>query len=413
MAARLPVAGLALAFLVFYWWILRREFGERAAWCATLILGTSAGWFALSQVGVTDLPLTATFAAAMLLALPWIAKGDARALPATAALMGLAVLAKGLVPLVLGLPLLMRGRIRDLLRWRVVMPFLVIAVPWYVLCYLRNGRTFLDVFFWQHHFGRFTSNALQHAQPWWFYLPVLLAGLLPWSPLLGLAPRGWRDPRRAFLLVWLIFGLVFFSTAANKLPGYLLPLLPAATALMGIGFAEATAAGALIAACALLLIGYIYAAGVLPLAVALGLSRSYGFVAVRPWVLLLAIGIGATVWFLSRRRRRAEATAIIASLAAASLVYLKATVLPEVGRLASARGLWQQIAARRGDACIASLERNWRYCLNYYSEIPLPDCAREPKPLTVVQNKGESPTLSQAPSVDPSSPRVVPSPLNR
>ena len=67
LAPRLPVALLAAVFLVFYWWILNREFGCRAAWFAALILGTSAGLLAYSQAAVPDLPLTATFAAAMLL----------------------------------------------------------------------------------------------------------------------------------------------------------------------------------------------------------------------------------------------------------------------------------------------------------------------------------------------------------
>src|SRR6185503_1477890 len=76
LAPRLPVALLSLAFLGFYWWLLNREFGCRAAWFAALILGTSAGLLAYSQAAVPDLPLTATFAAAMLLTLPWIGKRD-------------------------------------------------------------------------------------------------------------------------------------------------------------------------------------------------------------------------------------------------------------------------------------------------------------------------------------------------
>jgi 4-amino-4-deoxy-L-arabinose transferase-like glycosyltransferase len=105
LAPRLPVAILSVAFLVFYWWILRREFGCRPAWFSTLILATSAAWIGFSQVGVTDLPLAATYSAAMLLALPWVAKRDTRLLPAAAVLLGLAVLAKSLVPLALAAPL--------------------------------------------------------------------------------------------------------------------------------------------------------------------------------------------------------------------------------------------------------------------------------------------------------------------
>src|SRR5581483_2564764 len=143
--------------------------------------------------------------------LPWIAKRDQRPLPAASALLALAVLAKGLVALVLALPVLLEvRRFRDLVRWRVLLPFLMVALPWYVLCYLANGKEFLDVFFWQHHFERFTSASLQHTQPWWFYVPVLAGGLLPWSPLLAAAALGgnWRDRRRVFLAVWLLFGFV-------------------------------------------------------------------------------------------------------------------------------------------------------------------------------------------------------------
>jgi 4-amino-4-deoxy-L-arabinose transferase-like glycosyltransferase len=68
LAPRLPIALLSVAFLALYWWMLRREFGDATAWFATLILSTSAGWWAYSQSGVTDLPLSAAFAAAMLLA---------------------------------------------------------------------------------------------------------------------------------------------------------------------------------------------------------------------------------------------------------------------------------------------------------------------------------------------------------
>src|ERR1700722_13827581 len=162
IAPRLPVVLMSVAFLALYWWILRREFGCLVAWSATLILSTSAGWWAYSQSGVTDLPLSATFAAAMLLALPWVARRDQRLLPYAAVMMGLAVLAKGPVPLVLAAPLALAWRsFRDLLRTRVLVPFLLSAFPWFVLCYLLNGAAFLREFFWLHNFQRFTNGSLQ------------------------------------------------------------------------------------------------------------------------------------------------------------------------------------------------------------------------------------------------------------
>jgi 4-amino-4-deoxy-L-arabinose transferase-like glycosyltransferase len=410
LAPRLPVALLAVCFLGFYWWILRREFGGSAAWLATLILGTAAGWVAFSQIGVTDLPLAATFSAAMLLALPWISKGDGRWLPAASALLGLAVLAKGLVPLVLALPLLgvplVRPRgWRDLIRGRVLAPFWIVALPWYVLCYLRNGRVFLDVFFRQHQFDRFSSAALQHGQPWWFYGPILLAGLVPWTPLLlVLARRGfWSDPRRLFLLAWIAFGLVFFSVAVNKLPGYVLPLVPAVSALMGIGLNEVSQARPWLAACALLLVAYPMAAQVLPAAVAMGLSHASRPPIQAAW--LLGVGAAALILWAPLARWRLAAAAALATCATAGIVYLKAVSLPNVSRLASARAIWSQIEPRAEEVCVDAIPRDSRYGLNFYSVAPLPDCNREPKPLMVRQPPGEppylAPLLQLAPAVSP------------
>ncbi len=402
LAPRLPVALLAVAFLGFFWWILNREFGCRAAWFGSLILGTSVAWLGFSQVGVTDLPLTACFAAAMLLALPWVARGETRLLPWAAAAMGGAVLAKSLVPLVLAAPLGLalftgRGKLRDVLRLRVAAPFVAVAVPWYALCYLRNGRIFWDTLFVQHQFGRFTSDALQHPGPWWFYVPVLAGLLLPWTPLLGLLARraAYRDPRRLFLLAWVLFGLVFFSAAANKLPGYVLPLLPAAAALMAIALDESPQARAWLAGCGALLAVFAIAAPVLADAVANGLSR-----APRPgfqWTWLLPVPVAALAWVAESRSRRVMATLWIAAGATAGVVYLKDATTPELDRLASARELWQSVAGRSGEVCVNSLKRDLRYGLNYYSGTPLPDCSQEARPLRIEQAPGMAPAVIAAP----------------
>ncbi|MBI1785838.1 fibronectin type III domain-containing protein, partial [Candidatus Sumerlaeota bacterium] len=84
----------------------------RAAAFATALLGTSAGWLAFSHIGATDLPLAATFSAAVLLSLGWVRAGETACLPKAAGALALAVLAKGLVPLVLILPVVWAGRRR-------------------------------------------------------------------------------------------------------------------------------------------------------------------------------------------------------------------------------------------------------------------------------------------------------------
>ena len=128
--------------------------------------------------------MAAAFSTAMLVSLRWVRGGSRRVLMPAAALLGLAVLAKGLVPLVLAAPLAWMGRkrIADLLRPAVVASFLAVALPWYLLCYARNGYRFIEVFFVEHQFGRFASEALGHPQPFWFYVPVVLAALFPWTP---------------------------------------------------------------------------------------------------------------------------------------------------------------------------------------------------------------------------------------
>jgi 4-amino-4-deoxy-L-arabinose transferase-like glycosyltransferase len=365
--------------------------------------------------------MAAAFSAAMLLALPWVGRRDARHLPVAAALLGLAVLAKGPVALVLAVPLCLRFRsARDLVQPRVVAPFLVVALPWYLLCYLRNGKVFLHDFFVVHNFERFTSNALMHVQPWWFYLPVLAGLLLPWFPLLFLLGRraAWRDPRRLFLLAWVVFGMVFFTAATNKLPGYLLPLLPAAAALMGLALNEAEAAhvGPLLACCAILLAAFPMAARMLPAALAAGLLKAPLPAFQATW--LLAGVVAATAWLLESRARRLAAVLLIAAGATAGTVYLKRVAAPELDRTVSARALWRQISGRADEVCVGQIERNWRYGLNYYSGTPLPECSEQTRPWCVHQSPGRPPDLAAAlPAAispfDPHPPRVVTFPFRK
>ena len=398
LAPRLPVALLSVAFLAFFFWIVRREFPPGCAWPATAILATCAGWLTYSQACATDLPMSAAFAAGMLLSLPWIAKGETKHLPWAGACFGLAVLGKGLVPLALAAPLAWFAVKRPRDWWKPALTFLLVAAPWYVLCTRANGRAFLDDFFLKHHLERFTSDAIQHVQPFWFYVPVLLLGLFPWSPGLALLARriNWTDPRRRLLVLWLAWGFVFFSASTNKLPGYLLPLLPAAAVLIALGLAESPRPQRWLAASAALLFFTPLVIQALPQALEEGLSRAslnprlllYGIPA-----LLLAAGIP---WL---DRRGALACAVAAT--ALAIIGLKVVALPEVDAHVSARPLWKQLAPHRSDTCVEDIHRAWRYGLNYYSVTPLPDCKDLPRDWHVVQSPPRQPTLVRVISGQP------------
>ncbi|MFN3322029.1 MAG: ArnT family glycosyltransferase [Bryobacteraceae bacterium] len=382
LAPRLPVALLSAAFLAFYFFLLRREFGPAAALYATAILATAAGWVAYSQVAVTDLPLAAAFSAALLLSLGWIERGGRARAALAGAFLGLAVLAKGLVPLALAAPLLWMARRpwRDL--WAPALAFLMVAVPWYAAVTLRHGGDFLDDFFWRHHFQRFASEALQHQQPFWFYVPVLVAGLFPWTPLLVLIrPQADRpDPRRRLLLLTVLWGFAFFSLSTNKLPGYLLPLFPSLCALLGLTLSERKHARLPLALSAFLL-GLVPLIGqILPQAVQAGLSRSEPD---RTALLFLLPALGIAV--LIARLRPATAVLLLAAASAAGVAWLKVCTFPALDAAASARPLWRVIAAQDQAVCVEPIHRNWRYGLNYYSNQPLPDCETTAAPRRVRQ----------------------------
>ena len=361
LAPRLPVAIASVAFLVYFFVVMRREFGPSAAWYSAAILATSAGWLAYSHIAITDLPMSAAFAAAMLDLLPEPAPLRSRF--RSGVLLGLAVLAKGLVPLALFIPALwfLRHRIRDLAI--VFAAATVVAAPWYVLVTLRNGKPFLEEFFWKHHFGRFLNSGLQHGQPIWFYVPVLLAGLFPWTPLLGLLFKRqlYHDRRALFLLAWFAWAFLFFSASRNKLPGYLLPVLPPLAALIGIALASGARARILLAACGLLFCIAPPLVEALPQALLSGISHVSLHFTLAGILACLALGAACAVG------RPERSVAALALFATATAVWVVWRVYPQLDRQLSGR----EIGAI---TCLPQTNRSQRYSIEYYTNRALPDC---------------------------------------
>ncbi len=376
LAPRLPIALLSAGFLVFLFLAVRRDFGARAAWFACAMLATSAGWLAFSHIAVTDLPLAVFFSAALLIALQ---PGRGRAV-AAGVFLGLAVLSKALVPLVLFLPALwfLRRRVAELAL--LCASAAAVSLPWFLLCYRRNGAPFLDDLIWKQHFARFLTVSLQHVQPFWYYAPVLIAGLFPWSPALALLfqRRLYTDDRLRALLATAVFGLVFFSASRNKLPGYLLPLVPALAILMGVALdrARTRAAGAVLAACGMLLGCLPAIREIIPQALLSGISH-VSFSLTLPAIALALLAIPC--WLLERRGLRAGAFSLAAMVIAGAFLVFVVEDLPGIDVAASARPLWRNRLSKANNPCVSNLNRGVHFGINYYASREIPDCP-PPKP---------------------------------
>ncbi len=394
-AARLPLAVASLAFLWFFHRTLAREFSSRVALAATGILATSAGWVAYSFASVTDLPMSAALGAAMLIGVfgPSAMPGSARK-PGiqgkwAGVFLGLAVLAKGFVPLVLIAPVFLIAR---RMRLGMIGGCVVIAAPWYVLCEWRNGPVFWNEFFWKHHVDRFLHPTLDHPQPFWYYLPVLLAGLFPWTPLAGLLfrPKTYNDERIRFLMLWLVFGLVFFSVAQNKLPGYVLPLLPALAIVLAVALDKTPAAGWWVGACVVLLIATPAIGALLPDALLSGVTSAHFAITrvARGWPFALAAaGVFWLAWLGKDEPGKREQAMLAAALAAlAAIAYFKITVLPVLDQRYSVRAFWRANESQIQSACVKNIgrdvRRDWAYGLNYYAGRALPECIGSVQPIT-------------------------------
>ncbi|HEX6896394.1 MAG TPA: glycosyltransferase family 39 protein [Bryobacteraceae bacterium] len=373
LAPRLPVAIASVGFLIFFFFVLRRQFGERAAFIASAMLATSAGWLVYSHIAVPDLPMSVAFSAAMLAVMP---SASPRRAAAAGLLLGLAILAKGLVPVVLLVPAVwfLRREIRSLFILFAIA--LAIAAPWYALVAARNGVAFYNEFFGKQQFARFLSGEFLHAQPFWFYIPVLAGVLFPWTPLIVLAfsRKLYQDRRAAFLLAWFGFGFVFLSLSRGKLPGYLLPLLPALAALLGVSADLARERSRLImsllaASVALLwLVPTLQAA--LPGALAAGIAHVplHFFLA---WLLPIA-AIAAVCALLEAYGRRIGAVALLAVVTTALIVRFIIGGSEGLDREASARARWRDSAG--SITCVPRTDPFLRYGFDFYAGRELPDC---------------------------------------
>jgi 4-amino-4-deoxy-L-arabinose transferase-like glycosyltransferase len=236
-----------------------RLYGREAGIASAAVLGSSALYVGLGHVNALDMGLTFFLTGAMcgfLLAqhAPYRPDLQRNWLWFAWAMMAGAVLSKGLVGIVLpgialvGYTLLTRnGWVWLRLRWfSGLLILLAITAPWFVLVMQRNPE-FGQFFFIHEHFERFLTTVHNRSEPWWYFLPILLVGSVPWvAPMLLVIATRWRHEQtqgfqtQVFLWAWAIGLLLFFSKSHSKLPGYIGPMLPALALLIGPALLKAS-----------------------------------------------------------------------------------------------------------------------------------------------------------------------------
>lgn len=431
-AARLPSAFAALAAALAIGWLASKHYGRQAGLAgnptlsAPLLFATAVGTIGFARAATPDMLFSAFITLAMVSAATVLRRrgllraGFAETAPRSdvlplilfGAFVGLAVLAKGPAAIILAGGALLMWALATR-RWRPVFglahpyalaSFCVVALPWYALCALRNP-SFLRVFIFEHNFERYLTPVFQHPQPFWFFIPITLAALLPWTALLWPAgqeglrlwrAKSWHGSPGLFLACWAVFPILFFSFSQSKLPGYILPsvaplALICAAALCGLNTdsgihrtALKFLGGALAATWLALGIGAVVWMHRLPM---------IEHEAVRNSILTAAIVaiVGAVVIALGSLR--GDARFVVVSLVVVTLLVGIAgfAILPRLDPFISAR--WHARLLhndRHPDRIFAyHLSRSWTYGLTFYFGRELPEWSpSDPNPALVLTTPG-------------------------
>jgi 4-amino-4-deoxy-L-arabinose transferase-like glycosyltransferase len=407
-AMRLPsVLAAVLATLAAAWAALR-AWGLDSARLTLLLLPVTVGLISFSHSAGADTLFAALLMATAVAAAEMLQKKR----PGTLAkilfgfLLGAATLAKGPAAVILaGLAMLLWSlpsrRFPAALRFFhpvCLTAFALTAVPWYALCALRNPD-FIRVFFVEHNIDRYLTPVFQHPQPFWFFVPVLLAAVFPWTvlvvPLILDATRArrsgsWRDSPDLFFGCWAIAPLLFFSFSESKLPGYILPSVPPLVLLFaGTLSRRLSPSGTsakvwlVLVGCSLALLGLFAGFGLKQLPADSGLASSGAWM---PLLVLAAAG-GALCALLAWIGRERTAIAGVAVLIAALALGTARSALPRLDPYLSARQaarITRENVQPANPVFVLGTDRSLQFGLEYYLDRPVPEWTEAaPKPAWV------------------------------
>ena len=249
-SARFPSAMFGILGVVAIYFLGKILVNKRTGFFASLVFATSVKYIALSKACVTDIVLTVSMLAAFLFFFyGYLSEtGKRKWYLFSASCLGLAVLTKGPIGILLpgAIICIYLALTKELKRLKEIpfisggLLFLAVALPWYLLMYKAHGTEFIDAFFGFHNIIRFLEPEHAIGDVFYYYVPIIAVGFLPWTIFLPLGIwQAVRDKetrtRRTniFLGVWFFAIFVFFSLSRTKLPTYVFPLYPALALSVG------------------------------------------------------------------------------------------------------------------------------------------------------------------------------------
>lgn len=251
--ARLWMGICAMLGILSVYFTALRIFNARVAYLAAIMLGSCLFWIALGNINTLDMGLSSMMTIALCALLLAMHHSTSPLASRNWMLlcwvgMGLAVLSKGLIGIVLpgAVLVIYTALTRDISIWKKLhigkglLVFFAVTAPWFILVSIKNPE-FAHFFFVHEHLQRFTSEVHHRAGPWYYFIPLILLGVLPWlGVLFPTLHHSWQRtddasstfaPRK-LLLIWCVFIFIFFSVSGSKLPSYILPIFPALALLM-------------------------------------------------------------------------------------------------------------------------------------------------------------------------------------
>jgi len=416
-AARLPSAFAALAAAAAIGWFAWRHYGgdeelfASPVLLAPVIFATSVAGIGFARAATPDMLFSAAITLAMVCAGSVLRRAGAMRvadgvsaqtekhslamLLLWGACLGAGVLAKGPAAVILaggavGIWALATSQWRAAIRLAhpvAIAAFCAVALPWYALCALRNPD-FLHVFIFQHNFERYLTPLFQHRQPFWFFAPITILALLPWSAFLIVSAqdalrlwreKSWTNSPGFFVVCWAAFPILFFSFSQSKLPSYILPAVPALALVAAISAArsfQGSRVSAIILSAGIgvtwivLAAIFLHATHKLPF---MEIGRAIRILAAA--ALVIAIVVAAGILYAGMHKNLRLAVILCGACVVAMLEIANTAVLPALDPYISARAhaaFWRE-DLHPDRIFTYQLRRTWSYGLAFYFHRELPE----------------------------------------